>query len=59
MRDGVTSVDFGRDHRLNIGCLDLLSDLVCIIASISQESLDPVGYHAEQRSEALHIVRLP
>ncbi|GEM_PF-1265272 len=58
VRDGVAPVDLGRDHRLDARCLDLLADRIGIVAPIGQEGLDPVGYHAEQRSEALHIVRL-
>lgn len=58
MRGGIAPVDLSRDHRFRTGCLDLLADRIGIIAPISQEGLDPVGYHAEQWSEALHIVRL-
>lgn len=59
MRGGIAPVDLGRDHRLDARCLDLLADCIGIVSPISQEGLDPVGYHAEQRSEALHIVCLP
>jgi hypothetical protein len=39
--------------------LDFIADCIGIVSPISQEGLNPVGYHAEQRSEALHIVGLP
>ncbi len=58
MRGGIAPVDLGRDYRLYTGCLDLLADGVGIVAPISQEGPDPVANHAEQRSKALHIVRL-
>jgi hypothetical protein len=54
----VAPVDLGRDHRLGACGLDFLADRIGIVSPISQEGLDPIGYHAEQRSEALHIVRL-
>jgi hypothetical protein len=53
MRGEVAPVDLCRDQRL-----DPLSDCIGIVAPISQEGLDPIGYHAEKRDEALHIVRL-
>ena len=58
MRDGVAPIDLGRDHRLDACRLDLLADRIGIVSPISQEGLDPVFDHTEQRSEALHIVRL-
>jgi hypothetical protein len=58
VRGGVETVDLGRDHRLNVCGLDLLADCIGIVSPIGQEGLDPVGYHAEQRSKALHIMRL-
>ncbi len=58
MRGGVETVDLGRDHRLSVCGLDLLADCIGIVSPIGQEGLDPVGYHAEQRSKALHIMRL-
>src|SRR3546814_9324645 len=57
-RSGSATVDLGRDYRPYTGCLDLLADGVGIVAPISQEGPDPVANHAEQRSKALHIVRL-
>lgn len=53
VRGGVAPVDFGRDR-----CLDFLADRIGIVSSISQKGRDLVGYHAEQRSAALHIMRL-
>ncbi len=58
MRSGVTTVDLGRDHGLDACRLDLLADRIGIVSPIGQEGLDPVGYHAEQWSKALHIVGL-
>lgn len=59
MHGGIAPVDLGRDHRLDASGLDLFADCIGVVAPISQEGLDAVGYHAEQRGEALHIVRLP
>ena len=59
MRGGITPARLGRDHRLDARRLNLFADRIGIVSPISQEGLDPVSYHAEQRCEALHIVRLP
>lgn len=58
MWGGIAPVDLGPDHRRDTCCFDLLADHIGIVAPISQKSLDPAVYHAEQRSEALHIVGL-
>jgi len=59
VRGWIAPVGLGRDHRLDASGLDFLADCIGIVAPIRQEGLDPVGYHAEQRSKALHIMRLP
>jgi len=59
MRGGIAPARLGRDHRLDASGLDLFADCIGVVAPVSQEGRDPVGYHAEQRGEALHIVRLP
>ena len=58
MPGGIAPVALGRDHRLDASRLDLLADGIGIVSPIGQEGLDPVGYHAEQWSKALHIVGL-
>ncbi len=59
VRGRIAPVDLGGDHRFDTGRLDLLAYRIGIVASIGQEGFDPVGYHAEQRCEALHVVCLP
>ncbi len=59
MRGRIAPVYLGGDHRLDPGRLDLLADCIGIVATIGQEGLNLVSYHAEQRCEALHIVCLP
>lgn len=59
MRDGVAAVALGRDYRFHACGSDLHADRIGIVAPIGQEGLDPIGDHAEEWCEALHIVCLP
>ena len=55
MWGGVAAVAPCGDHSLDAGSDDLLADGIGIIAPISQECLDPVAHHAEQRGEEERI----
>jgi len=47
-----------RDHGLSARDGDLGTDGVGVVTAISEQGMDPVSDHAEQRAKALHIMRL-
>src|SRR3546814_909543 len=54
----VCSSDRGGDHRLDIGLGECVADGIGVVALVSEQRVDPLGQHPEQRPEALHVVRL-
>ncbi len=58
VRCGVATVALGRDDRLDLVVGQFLTDGISIVAFVGQHSIDPVCDHADQRAEALDIVRL-
>ena len=48
-----------RDHGLGARDSDLGADGVGVVAAVGEQGMDPIGDHAEQRAEALHIMLLP
>ena len=59
VRDRDAAIAFGRDDSLDTGGGDIGTDGISIIAFVGEQRLDPICHHPEQRSEALHVVRLP
>jgi len=58
MQDGISAVAPGRDYRLHSSLFGLLADGISVITTISKESIDLIVDQAEQRSKAVHIMRL-
>ena len=58
VRSRHAAVGLGGDHRFDASSGDLIADGIGIVAAIGKKGCDPILDHAEQRSEALHIVRL-
>lgn len=59
MRGRVNAVAFGGDDGLYACLFQLLADGIGIIAFVTEEGVDCVGYHAEQRIKPLDVMRLP
>ena len=58
MGGGAAPPTLRRDHRLDAVEGNLLADGIGIITPIGQQRLHPVGEPAEQRCEAVDVVRL-
>ena len=58
VRDGHAAVALGRDDRLDTGRLDFLADRVGVIAFVRKQGFDLVFQHPEQRTKAVHVMRL-
>src|SRR3546814_1608591 len=56
--DWRATVALGGDHRLDIGLGECVADGIGVVALVSEQRVDPLGQHPEQRPEALHVVRL-
>lgn len=58
MRSRVSTVAPSRDHGLDLHAGQGVTYRITIIAFVREQSVDPVGDHAHQWSEALRVVRL-
>jgi hypothetical protein len=48
----------GRDHGFDVDRRQLIPDRIAVVSLVADEGVDPIAQHAQERHEALRVVRL-